>query len=271
MISVDPQKLTPTADLSDADLSRMVMLMREPALILGWCDDGADGCQVRHANHQATRALRVDPIDIIPGRLARLMPTDTARQLCRLCLEAMWSNESQGYVALAPDPMTDLTGTSSVSVRVTPLADVLLCTWTAGRHPVGDEAARLRATAAGNSVADRLELADTTNAITTRGLAVFSLDLRTGRFVCSAGVRRLFDIRPDTEPIYPNGLLSVIESDSATQRAWRALVVRAEPMDMEVRLRRRPDGLRLRLVARARLAPDGYPAAIRGQCMVVPI
>ncbi|GAB2834363.1 PAS domain-containing protein [Lentzea nigeriaca] len=244
-------------------LQQVVDLMQEPALV--WKpiqrEDPSDvvDYRVEMCNRSAGDFLGVD--DAAGLTVGQLLPEDTAVLLRRLLTQASRSDEPVELVAAAPDPLTDLARTPSVSVRITHVDDFVLCTWLPG-WLTGAGAGEQWATAGdGFSTADRLEFADAVDAVADAGVGVFSLNLMSGRLMLSSGLHRIFGEGSDPQ----TGLESAISG--VTQ--WQALLRRGEPMDVEVRLAPEHGGHRVRVVGRVACAADGLPAVVRGCCQVL--
>jgi hypothetical protein len=243
-------------------LQEVVDLMQEAALV--WSpiqrdDDLPDvvDYRVRMGNKSAAEVLGVD--QVVGLTLGQLLPEDTAVLLRRLFTQASRSGEPVEHVAAAPDPLTDLARTSSVSARITQVGEFVLCTWLPGWLTGAGAAERGQITSDGSSVADRLEFAEAVEAVADTGFGVFSLDLMSGRLIMSSGLHKIFGEGSDVQ----SGLESAVEGE------WRALLRRGEPMDAEVRLAPEHGGHRVRVVGRMTCAPDGLPAVVRGSCCVL--
>jgi len=243
-------------------LQEVVDLMQEAALV--WTPIRREGdlpdvvdYRVKMGNKPASDVLGAD--QVVGLTLGQLLPEDTAVLLRRLFTQAFRTGEPVEHVAAAPDPLTDLARTHSVSVRITPVGESVLCTWLPG-WLAGDGAGERRQIASdGSSAADRLEFADAVDAVADAGFGVFSLDLMSGRMIMSSGLHRIFGEGSDVQ----SGL------ESAVSGEWRALLLRGEPMDVEVRLAPEHGGHRIRVVGRMACAPDGLPAVVRGSCCVL--
>lgn len=245
---------------SGLHLHEVVDLMQEAALIWapvqheGDSTDVVDYC-VKVGNGFAAEVLGVDQVAGLT--LGQLLPEDTAALLRRTFTQVSRSGEAVHHVVAAPHPLTDLTRTPSVSVRITPVGGAVLCTWLPGwltgdHRPITDD---------GSSTADRLEFADAVDAVADAGFGVFSLDLMSGRLIVSSGLHQIFGEGSSAQ--------SGLESAVAGEHEWQALLRRGEPMDVEVRLAPEHGGHRVRVVGRMACAPDGLPAVVRGSCCVL--
>jgi hypothetical protein len=255
------------------DLYRATDLMQEAAVVLAWptnrCGPVIGDCRARHLNDRARRALRAAGPDLADRGLLELVSADAARTLHHLCTEALRTGQPTERFAVAPDPITDLAGSSSIAVRATRVDGAVLCTWVPGWHVVGEEEDRRLARTIGIPVADRLELADTLDTLAGVGLGVFSVNLMTGRLVWSAGLYEIFGRPYQDGPVDLADWRLLTEPDPAVSGAWRALIRDGVPADVEVQLIPSLGGHWLRVTAHAVLGPDGYPAAIRGRCCVI--
>jgi PAS fold len=253
------------------DLYRATDLMQEAALVLTRgvteTDSAIADFRTRHINDSARRALRAAGPDLIGRGLPDIVPTDTAVALHRLCAEAVRTGRTIERFAVAPDPITDLSGTSSIAVRVTDVEDAVLCTWVPGWHVVGEEEDRRLATTTGIPIADRLELAAALDALGDAG--VFSFNLMTGRLIWSAGLYKLFGRKYGDGPMDVTEWRSLTEPEPVFSSAWHALIRDGVPVDVEVKLVPSLGGHRLRVAAFAVPGPDRHPTAIRGRCCVI--
>lgn len=243
-------------------LQEVVDLMQEAALVWTPIQRESDtpdvvDYRVKMGNKPAADVLGVD--QVVGLTLGQLLPEDTAVLLRRLFTQAFRSGEPIEHVAAAPDPLTDLARTHSVSVRITRVDESVLCTWLPGWLTGAGEHRRI--TSDGSPAADRLEFADAVDAVADAGFGVFSLDLMSGRLIASSGLRRIFGEGADAR--------SGLESAVAGEGEWQALLRRGEPMDVEVRLAPDRGGHRIRVVGRMACAPDGLPAVVRGSCCVL--
>jgi hypothetical protein len=253
------------------DLYRATDLMQEAALVLtrGVSQTGSaiGDFRTRHINDRARRALRAAGPDFVGRGLPDTVPTDTAAALHRLCAEAVRTGQTIERFAVAPDPIADLSGTSSIAVRVTDVDGAVLCTWVPGWHVVGEEEDRRLATTTGTPIADRLELAAAVDALGDAG--VFSFNLMTGRLIWSAGLYKLFGREYQDGPMDVTEWRSLIEPEPVLSSAWHALIHDGVPVGVEVKLIPSLGGHQLHVAAFAVPGPDGHPAAIRGRCCVI--
>ncbi len=245
-------------------LQQVVDLMQEAALV--WVPIQREGdfpdvvdYRVKMGNKSAADVLGVD--QVVGLTLGQLLPEDTAVLLRRLFTQAFKSGETVEHVAAAPDPLTDLGRTHSVSVRITHVGESVLCTWLPGWLTGPGAGERRPITSNGSSTADRLEFADVVDAVADAGFGVFSLNLMSGRLIMSSGLHRIFGEGSDVQ----SGLESAVEGAGE----WQALLRRGEPMDVEVRLAPEHGGHRIRVVGRMACAADGLPAVVRGSCCVL--
>ncbi|GLZ30105.1 hypothetical protein Lesp02_22950 [Lentzea sp. NBRC 105346] len=183
---------------------------------------------------------------IVGRTISEFLPEDTAAVLGDLCDKVTEPGACVEHFAAAPDPLTDLGRAPSISVRVARVDDVVLCTWLPGW--VGDGGDHEQVTAA-----DRMELAKAADALGDTGFGLFSLDLMSGRLIGSSGLRVIFGE-------------SDLESAVSGSAAWRALITRGEPMDVEIEL---DSERRVRVTGRVEAGADGHPAVVRGLCSVV--
>jgi hypothetical protein len=248
--------------VNELRLQEVVDLMQEAALV--WTPIQREGdlpdvvdYRVKMGNKSAIDVLGVD--QVVGLTLGQLLPDDTAVLLRRLFAQASRSGEPVEHIAAAPDPLTDLARTPTVSVRITHVDESVLCTWLPRWLTGAGAGERPPITSDGSSAADRLEFADAVDAVADAGIGVFSLDLMSGRLIMSSGLHRIFGEGSDVQ----SGLESVVAGE------WRALLRRGEPMDVEVRLAPEHGGHRVRVVGRMACAPDGLPAVVRGSCCVL--
>lgn len=268
----DFDRVQPDVTSCMVDLHDMVGLMQEAALVLtrggGRPGVAMDDYLTEYLNDHAARDLGADVTELLGCGLMQMLPADTADMLHWLCKEALQAPEPVEYFAAAPDPMTDLSGTASISVRATRMNDAVLCTWVPGWHVVGENKYRRPLTAAGGSVADRLELATTLDTLADTGFGVFSVNLMTGRIIWSQGIYTIFGRTLDEGPLDITECASLVEPVATRPDAWKTLVSQGKPLDVTVRLLPQLGGHRLRFVAYASLGPDGHPAVLHGYCCV---
>jgi hypothetical protein len=243
-------------------LQEVVDLMQEAALV--WApirreEDLPDvvDYRVELGNRSALDVLGVD--QVVGLTLGQLVPEDTAVLLRRLFKQASRSGEPVERVAAAPDPLTDLGRTHSVSVRITHVGEFVLCTWLPGWLVGAGGTGHRRSQGDGFLTTDRLEFADAVDAVADAGFGVFSLDLMSGRLIMSSGLHKIFGEGSDVQS----------SLESAVEGEWRALLRRGEPMDVDVRLAPEHGGHRIKVVGRMAYAPDGLPAVVRGSCCVL--
>jgi len=246
-----------------ADSLVLLDALQEPALLLIRRASGGYG--VVHANPAATRALPANRDEPTGRGLAVGVPADTAAALLALCDGAAGTGRPVQRHASAPDPLTDLGTGPEVTVRVSPLDGLLLCTWLPAPHL--DPAPGSRA--GGTPVADRLRLADALTTLADTGAGIFTLDLTTGRTVWSAALYAIFDRDPAAGPIGIAEAAARIESGIPLGQRWRALIRDGLPLDIEVKQHRDAGPRRLRIRARAAGWTDGNPAVVHGECRVL--
>jgi hypothetical protein len=214
-------------------------------------------------NEAASQALGLEKFSLTGRGLRQVLPVDLVHALCSLCAEASDTGRPVDRAVAAPDPLTDLSGTSTIAVRVTALDSTYLCTWLPG-WSVGCGDGRTPVTMPGSSVTDRLELANAADALAEAGVGVYSFDLTTGRLIGSVGLRQLIDPRPDEPTADGAGLVSLLETVLSRSEEWQALVRHGTPMDLRIGLGPHGSGRKLRCVGRVRRGPDGYPTVVRG-------
>jgi len=140
-VSAPPRRSTrsPTIDIVNA-----ADLMQEAALVLEWDPDPSGpaigDCRIRHVNKLGRQALPPTGADPVNRRLSDILAADTAADLHRVCVAALDAEGPVEHFAVAPDPITDLGGTSCVAVRAIRVGDAVLCVWLPGELDVADEA-----------------------------------------------------------------------------------------------------------------------------------
>ncbi|HYS39996.1 MAG TPA: hypothetical protein VEO01_30650 [Pseudonocardiaceae bacterium] len=256
------------------DLHRATDLMQEAALVLTWSathpDPGIGDFRTRHANDGARRVLGAAGSDLIDRGLLELgVSADAAAALYRLCAEAVRTGKMIEHWAVAPDPITDLSGTSSIVMRVTDVDGAVLCTWVPRWHVVGEDEDRRLATTAGVPTADRLELATALDALGGVGVGVFSFNLMADQLIWSAGLYKMFGRTYRDGPMDVTEWRSLTESELVLSKVWQALIRDGVPLDVEVKLIPALGGHQVRVTAFAVPGPDGHPAAIHGCCCVM--
>ncbi|HEX5407884.1 MAG TPA: PAS domain-containing protein [Pseudonocardiaceae bacterium] len=248
------------------ELYRLVDVMQEPAIVLkeGRCDDL--DYRVEHLNEHAASALGLNCSSLVGLRLAKVVNPETAHALRDLCRAAGRSSTFAERYVTAPEALTDLSGTPSIAVRATRLDGVILCTWMSDPASRGTTQGR---PALSTSLADRLELADTLQALTGARFGFFSFNLTTGRTLWSPGVYEIFGRTPTDGPLDSCEVCAYMRSPQQAKNAWDALVREGAPLNIRVRLTARLGSHNIRVSARAFRGADGQPVLVRGSCSIV--
>jgi hypothetical protein len=251
------------------DLAHAIELLQEAALVLtwepNWFGPTIDDCRTLHVNDRARMALAATWSDLPNRRLSDIMPAGTAAAVHGLCVAALHTERPIEHFALAPDPITDLSGTASVAVWVTRVGDAVVCVWLAGQLDIGDEVDRLAATSTALDQIDPTSQSDTPTGV---DLGVFSLNLMTGTLIWSAGLYEIFARTHQDGPLDVTDWPMPTGSESSLHDPWLALIHDGAPMDVEVSLIPLL-GHQLRVVANALIGPDGRPTMVHGRCRVI--
>jgi hypothetical protein len=228
----------------------------------------ASGWSVAHVNPVAAAVLGHSPETLPRHRLDQFLPADTAEALTDLCERAGAGGRPAERTALAPDPLTDLAGAPTVTVRAVPLGDAVFCTW-ASDWPAADARGGSSFPGQRPTMADRIALNHALDLLGAQGIGVFTANLITGRTVWSAGLYAIFGRAAEDGPITGPAIWAQFAAEGATRTGWRALVGDGSPLDLDVRLVARLGGARLRISARVTSWAGGLPATIHGACRVI--
>lgn len=260
----------PVASESLIGLDEVVDIAQQPALLLRIAIDQSRSAgatyHAEHLNPQAARMLGVDA-SVLPGPdLRHVMREETAAAFAQLCAEAR-TTVLVNYFATAPDPLTDLSGTAAVSIRIVHVGEFLLCTWIPG--PSADAFDGDRHAGSDLSIADHVELGRTLATVQGTGIGVFSMNLMTGRIIWSQGMYEIFGGQPTDGPMDAVAVLSRVEFAPPLRHAWQLLIRDGVPLDRRFRLAKRAGGHDVHVTAHAFHGLDGFPTVVRGSCRVV--